>query len=87
MDKIVVFCKGIRKKYADWDKYEYYHILITSSDDSGKIFIKQDFPGKDSIDGFLDKLLAEFPKRKNKRSGHYMTANLHNTWSWNYKVS
>ena len=57
-EKMRVFAEKLRSKYPDFNRRKVYHMMIGSSVESF-YDIDDDFPGEDSVVGFLEKLTAE----------------------------
>jgi hypothetical protein len=63
--KITDFCLELQKRYPNHLEYLAYHIAVGSTPEEGGINFF-DFPGEDSIENFLDKLLEEQEKEEKK---------------------
>ncbi|MCF7835581.1 MAG: hypothetical protein K9M15_00440 [Candidatus Marinimicrobia bacterium] len=58
-EKVVAYSDEIAGKYPDYRDYELYHALIGSGVPEGACS-KFDFPGEDSVERFVEKLVEEY---------------------------
>ncbi len=57
-NKIAKYAKDLEEKYPDARKHRIFHVLIGSSENCSDM-IKEDFPGEDSVESFIDNLLNQ----------------------------
>lgn len=56
--EITHFADGLRKRHPDWEQYELYHALISSTPHGP--CEKHDFPGDDSVMKFIQELKTKY---------------------------
>ena len=58
--ELIEYVAYLRRKYADAEKYAMFHVLGGSSIDPKIGVTNEDFPGDDSVEGFLEKLAEKY---------------------------
>lgn len=60
--RIIEFARALQAKYPDYFNYRLYHAFIGGT--SPEVCTNFDFPGEDSVELFVQKLVEEFGKRE-----------------------
>lgn len=61
-DDIFFFAQKLREKYPNFKNYTVYHTLIGSTIPAGVETVKEDFPGEDSVEDFVNSLIKKYRK-------------------------
>ena len=56
MEDVAAFADRLKKKYPDYNSYQLFHVLSLSSQLEGVAFAHFDFPGDDSVQGFIERM-------------------------------
>ncbi len=59
--EIISYAKYLQSKYPDHRKWEVFHVISfsTITPEMGEL-IKEDFPGEDSVEAFVNKLMSKY---------------------------